>query len=224
MIKQKAVKLQTKFKSKLNMLRFKLDSKVEDLQAQFILEYLIPYLNRYVRSYLESKGLNPDVLPTPKVKEPTIEEKFGFTSTRGKRTYFDCYNPSWLARSFKDINEHPIVKGRSTPLKVGKIVAEESPFDFLSRSVVIDNSDPLEIVDNSAATDPVSEPIVEPVVESKPEEINLNTAEGRRRYRTKVVKATKDLMEPACTKAKKSSKKSASKTKHIKTEKITKEQ
>ena len=101
--------------------RFKFNAKFNLIRHKVVVDYLIPYLNGYVREVIIANGLDPDK-PSSKKKTTaehvvdtanflnTLLEKNGVNNTRGKRlATWIC--PKWVSESFKDPSKHPLYKG-----------------------------------------------------------------------------------------------------------------
>jgi len=109
----------------------KLDIKVSQLREDLILKYMMPQLLQYVREVIISKGLNPDVMPDPKVV--AVNDR---PTTRNKSTNFCLNAPSWLKESFKDESKHIINKIKSLKTEVSNAVVTEP---VVETPVVADN-------------------------------------------------------------------------------------
>lgn len=123
---------------KINLKKTEIKYKVASYEHQLVIEYIIPYLNQYVRNAIISKGLNPDAPLKPKVvdnKKDFFPEPTGFLgkTTRGIIPNFSNYIPKWVKASFIDKNSHPIVKHRQptevknveTTIPIGVTISEK---------------------------------------------------------------------------------------------------
>ena len=164
--------------------KHKLDIKILQLKEELILKYMMPQILQYIREIIISKGLNPDVLPAPKV----VDERL---TTRNKSINFYLDNPRWLKESFKDESKHLINKIRSLKTEASKAVVTvpvvEMPAietSIVGAPVVIDTEGLL-----SSNVEKLLEPNREKVVEDKPVRCV--------RSRKKVVVAKEDFINEA---------------------------
>lgn len=163
----------------------KLDIKVSQLREDLIMKYMMPQFLQYVREIIISKGLNPDVMPAPKVVA-VVDER---PTTRNKSTNF-CFNePHWLKESFKDESKHLINKIRALKTEASKAVVTVPVVDVpekLNLDGKLDTS--LESI-LSTNIENLLKLNAEKIVEDKPAK--------RVRLRKKVVVAKENLIDEA---------------------------
>jgi hypothetical protein len=165
--------------------KHKLDVKVLQLREELILKYMMPQFLQYVKETIISKGLNPDVMPAPKVVA-VVDDR---PTTRNKSTNF-CFNePHWLKESFKDESKHLINKIRTLKTEAPKVVVTipvvETP-EKLNLDGILDTS-----LESILSTN------IENLLQLNREKIIEDKPAKRVRLRKKVVVAKENLIDEA---------------------------